>query len=78
MNQTAVGASSPADERAEASQSQKVRRSWVRSPRAWLYTAAVVLALSIVAFNVIRPIVVLPRIAPVSYTHLTLPTNREV
>ena len=64
MNQTAVGASSPADERAEASQSQKVRRSWVRSPRAWLYTAAVVLALSIVAFNVIRPIVVLPRIAP--------------
>ena len=64
MNQTAVGASNLADERAEASQSQKVRRSWVRSPRAWLYAVAVVLALSIVAFNVIRPIVVLPRIAP--------------
>jgi protein SCO1/2 len=64
MNQTAVGGSSAADERAAASQGRQLRRSWLRSPRAWLYALAAVFALSIVAFNVIRPIVVLPRIAP--------------
>jgi protein SCO1/2 len=64
MNQTAVGGSGAADERGAASQGRQLRRSWLRSPRAWLYAVAVVFALSIVAFNVIRPIVVLPRIAP--------------
>ncbi len=64
MNQTVVGSTNGADERAAASNSRPDRRSWLRSPRAWLYAGAVVIALSIVAFNVIRPIVVLPRIAP--------------
>ena len=64
MNQTVVGGTNGADERAVPSLKGQDRRSWLRSPRAWLYAAAVVVALSIVAFNVIRPIVVLPRIAP--------------
>lgn len=64
MNQTAVGGSDANGERAAASGSLEDRRARFRSPRVWLYAAAVVVALSIVAFNVIRPIVVLPRIAP--------------
>lgn len=64
MNHTAVGGSDAGEERVVASQSRQDRRSWFRSPRVWLYTVAVVFALSIVAFNIIRPIVVLPRIAP--------------
>lgn len=64
MNQTVVGGSSAGDERTAASPSRPDRRSWLRSPRAWLYAVAIVVALSIVAFNIIRPIVVLPRIAP--------------
>jgi len=64
MNQTAVGGTSAADERAVPPVTGQGRRSWFRSPRAWVYAVAIVFALSIVAFNVIRPIVVLPRIAP--------------
>jgi len=36
----------------------------VRSPRSWAYGVAVAVTLAIVAFNIIRPITVLPRIAP--------------
>lgn len=60
MSHTAVGGSNSAGERVEA----ETRRSALRSPRFWVYVAAAVVAGSIVAFNIIRPIVVLPRIAP--------------
>lgn len=61
MSQSVVGGSSTAGDGATAGQAaprRRIRRS------TWLYALAITVTLSIVAFNVIRPIVVLPRIAP--------------
>ncbi len=65
MNRSVVGAAETNSGAASGGDRERASSGRRRvSPRAWLYGLASLLALSIVAFNVIRPIVVLPRIAP--------------
>lgn len=54
-----AGSDRPKTERAVAEPGRGVH-----SPRNWAYGVAIVVTLAIVAFNIIRPITVLPRIAP--------------
>lgn len=64
MNQSAVGGTNAAAQNTVAEPIQQDRRARFHSRRVWFYGLATLIALSIVAFNVIRPITVLPRIAP--------------
>ncbi len=64
MSQSVAGAdTTSAGARSEDRKQTQDHRPGVRRST-WLYGLASLIALSIVAFNVIRPIVVLPRIAP--------------
>ena len=64
MSQSAVGGASAAAQNTVADQVRRDQQARFRSRRVWLYVLAALFALSIVAFNIIRPITVLPRIAP--------------
>ena len=64
MSQSAVGGASAAAQNTVADPIQREQQARFRSRRVWLYILAALFAVSIVAFNIIRPITVLPRIAP--------------
>ena len=64
MNQSAVGGASAAAQNTVADRVKRDQHARFRSRRVWFYGLAVFIALSIIAFNIIRPITVLPRIAP--------------
>ena len=64
MSQSAVGGANAAAQNTVADQVNREPRARFRSRRVWFYLLAALFALSIVAFNIIRPITVLPRIAP--------------
>lgn len=64
MSQSAVGGASAAAQNTVADPIQRDQHARFRPRRVWFYGLAVLIALSIVAFNIIRPITVLPRIAP--------------
>ena len=64
MNQSVAGAETTSGgARSEGKEQAQGHRPRVRRST-WLYGLAILIALSIVSFNIIRPIVVLPRIAP--------------
>lgn len=64
MSQSAVGGANAAAQNTVADQVNRDPHARFRSRRVWFYLLAALFALSIVAFNIIRPITVLPRIAP--------------
>ena len=64
VNQSAAEEPLHGGERPISEQPARAGRSRVGPRRNWLYGIAIIVTLSIVAFNIIRPITVLPRIIP--------------